>query len=226
MTKNLRSFIIFLLGTTIFAGIPLLAWGLGGLGGFFNHPARLFYISFIIILQAYLAILIPNAMNNAGKGKQKLNRHIISLQITKFLSLAIVILAPYSDSHTFALFNEINSLRYLGLFLSLVGFFLMNLSLKHLGKQFSVDVTVQKNHKLITTGVYQFVRHPRYLGIIQFFLGYSLLFLSWLSVLLVICISCLLVWRLLDEEVLLAKEFGKKWSKYCKNSWKLVPHIY
>jgi protein-S-isoprenylcysteine O-methyltransferase Ste14 len=113
-----------------------------------------------------------------------------------------------------------------GLILSLSGFLLMNWSVIILGKQFSVDVTIQDNHKLITNGSYKYIRHPRYSGIIVFFTGISLIFLSWISLIIVLLLILVLLWRIGDEEKLMQLEFNKDWEAYKKRTFSLIPYIY
>ena len=68
--------------------------------------------------------------------------------------------------------------RAAGFIFMIPGFLLMQTAEKYLDKQFSVQVTLQENHKLIQNGPYRFIRHPRYLGITAFFLGISITFRS------------------------------------------------
>jgi protein-S-isoprenylcysteine O-methyltransferase Ste14 len=65
----------------------------------------------------------------------------------------------------------------------------------------------------VTGGPY---RYPRYLGIIVFTTGISLVFRSWLA----------LIWRIRDEEALMQRSFGKDWEAYSRRSWRLIPLVY
>jgi protein-S-isoprenylcysteine O-methyltransferase Ste14 len=47
-----------------------------------------------------------------------------------------------------------------------------------LGNLFTFELSIRKNHKLITSGPYAVVRHPSYTGLIMAVLGYSLCQLS------------------------------------------------
>jgi protein-S-isoprenylcysteine O-methyltransferase Ste14 len=95
-----------------------------------------------------------------------------------------------------------------------------------LGRQFSVQVTLQKDHRLVTGGPYQVLRHPRYLGIILFNVGIALIFHSWLALLLVAALALVLLWRIHDEEAFMQQAFGTQWEAYARQSWRLVPFIY
>lgn len=54
--------------------------------------------------------------------------------------------------------------RCLGPGLFAAGFLMISWSEVSLGKQFSIQVTVQENYQLMTDGPYRFLRHPRYPG--------------------------------------------------------------
>jgi protein-S-isoprenylcysteine O-methyltransferase Ste14 len=79
---------------------------------------------------------------------------------------------------------------------------------------------------LITSGLYRSIRHPRYLGILNLAVGMSLLFHSWIGLVLSIFIFIIIRLRILDEEELLHGEFGVHWEIYFRQSWRLIPFIY
>jgi protein-S-isoprenylcysteine O-methyltransferase Ste14 len=106
------------------------------------------------------------------------------------------------------------------------GFIVMNWAEIALGKFFSVQVTLQKNHRLITEGIYKHVRNPRYLGIITSNIGVSLVFRSWPALLLTGLLVVVLLWRIHDEEKLMGREFGGSWEAYKKRSRRLAQFIY
>ena len=106
------------------------------------------------------------------------------------------------------------------------GFVLMHWAQVHLDLQFSVQVTVQEGHQLITDGPYKLIRHPRYLGIILFSSGIALVFRSWATLVLVALILAVLLWRIHDEESLMGEEFGADWEAYCLRTSRLIPWLY
>jgi protein-S-isoprenylcysteine O-methyltransferase Ste14 len=95
-----------------------------------------------------------------------------------------------------------------------------------LGRQYSADVTIQKEHHLITSGVYRLIRHPRYLGVIALSTGVSCVFRSWIGLLTSLFFVAVLIFRIKDEEATMHKEFGVQWEAYVKRSWRLIPYIY
>lgn len=222
----LGSVVKLLIGIVLFAGLPLLGWGVMDLQGFIRNPVRLAYIGVVVLLQVLIVIQIPEVGRNRGEGKKIVQRQRLAVLLLQVISLAVVIGAPYSDRWGVATLGEGNAIRYLGLVLFALGFTAMNWAEAILGKQFSVQVTIQEGHTLVTEGLYRYVRHPRYVGIIVCNVGLALVYRSWLALVLVAALIGVLLWRIQDEEALMQSEFGMEWQNYSTQSWRLIPFVY
>jgi protein-S-isoprenylcysteine O-methyltransferase Ste14 len=222
----IRKIFSLMVGLLFFAGFPLLGWGWGELHLFFQNPYRLGYIFMMVLVMPLVVIFVPDEGRSQGKGIKLMRKHKISLFLLQIISIGITLFAPYSDHHQLATFEDSPFLRAAGLLLAAIGYFLMNWSVLSLGKQFSVDVTIQANHQLIKNGPYQYIRHPRYLGIILFFGGICMVFNSGISLILVLVLLAVLIWRIVDEEIMMHAEFGKTWEAYRKNTFAMIPFVY
>ncbi|KAF8840669.1 hypothetical protein BDN67DRAFT_968241 [Paxillus ammoniavirescens] len=114
-------------------------------------------------------------------------------------------------------------------------------------------LSIRKEHKLVTSGVYAIVRHPSYTGAISIVLGFLLCGLSrhsWLvacsplfpdpgietrmmNVLastftsMFVGVVALLVQRMNNEDAMLEKNFGEEWKSWAKRvPCRLVPWVY
>ena len=221
-----RYFLALLAGSVIFIGLPLLGWGIGNLPTFFENPARIAFVIVVFALQVFSLLYNPQVGQNQENRKSDAPTSKIDLILIQILSLAVVILAPFSDSHSSGVLNAGNIVRYIGVLITIPGFVLMQAGEKYLAKQFSVEVTLQKEHKLIQSGPYKAIRHPRYLGILIFFTGISLTFRSLLGILTVLALAGVLIWRVCAEETMLHKEFGKEWEEYQAKTWRLIPYLF
>jgi protein-S-isoprenylcysteine O-methyltransferase Ste14 len=226
MSTAFRSASKLLIGVAIFAGLPLIGWGVMDARGFVGHPARLGYIVLVVLLQLFVAIKFPEIGSNHGKGKKIVQRQQLAVILLQVLSLAIAIAAPYTDRRGIAVLGQFEVLRYLGLVLFTLGFLTMNWAEASLGHQFSIQVTIQEDHELVTAGLYRHVRHPRYLGIIVFNAGMALVYSSWLALVLAAALTLVLLWRIHDEEAFMRQEFGTDWEVYSAKSWRLIPFVY
>ena len=223
---NMRKLISFIIGVIIFSGLPLVGWGLNDFNGFVHNKARLSYIIMMAILSLLVVIFVPEEGRSRGKGKKLIKRQKRSLLFLQIIPVVIVIISPWSDRKGFAVFHEYSIIRFTGLVLTFMGFLLMNWSVIILDKQFSIDITIQDDHQLVTKGPYHYIRHPRYTGIIVFLLGISLVFLSWISLIFVFATIIVLIWRIQDEEKLMHEEFKTEWEEYKEKTYCLVPFVY
>jgi protein-S-isoprenylcysteine O-methyltransferase Ste14 len=215
-----------LTGIAIFVGLPLVGWGVVDAQGFVANAARLCYIVLALLLQVISMIMIPGLGRSRGKGKKTVRRSQVGLVLLQVITLAIVIVAPYCDRRGILTISQVQMVRYLGLVMFTLGFLAMHWAESVLGRLFSVEVTIQEDHSLVTAGPYRYLRHPRYLGIIVSFAGISLVYLSWIALILVAGLKLVLIWRIRDEEALMHQEFGTDWEAYTKRSWRLIPFVY
>ena len=114
-----------------------------------------------------------------------------------------------------------------GIFLFLIGFTIRIYSIKTLGPFFTFEVGLRKNHQLIMTGPYRFIRHPGYLGYICLSLG-MYLFLSTLLGLFLNLLVCFIIYRkrIPLEEKILANFFGEDFKSYKDKTKIFIPFIF
>ena len=116
---------------------------------------------------------------------------------------------------------------FLGLLLFLSGFVLRWISVVNLKEQFTVRVAISDNHKLITNGIFKYLRHPSYAGMILYYLGLGLLMHNFLSLIILLVFSLVpIVIRINHEETVLTGHFGNEYIEYKSSSWKLIPYLY
>ena len=217
---------MILFGLFAFVGLPLVGWGVVDARAFFGNGARLGYCAVAAVLQAAASSWLPNAGLGAGDGRKIVQRQRVALAIVKIIVVVLLLFAPYCDRRAIAVFSGGEFVRCAGVLVFVAGYLLMLWSTRCLGKQFSVQVTLQADHKLVTDGPYRWARHPRYLGIATFFAGFSLVFRSWGALLLVAALAGVFLWRIHDEEVLLRETFRDEWDAYAGRTRRLVPWIH
>lgn len=99
-------------------------------------------------------------------------------------------------------------LLVIGALILLVGCFVNIKGRLNLGKNWSNQIKIYKDHSFVSSGVYSLVRHPLYASIIWMFFGASLIYVNYLAFLsnLVVFIP-FMYYRAKQEENLLMKEF-------------------
>jgi protein-S-isoprenylcysteine O-methyltransferase Ste14 len=102
----------------------------------------------------------------------------------------------------------------LGAVLALAGALLAAWAKLALGPWFSVNLGVQRGHRLVTTGPYGIVRHPIYLGIVLFVAGSAGVWNDAGLIGLAVVLGILLSLHVPVEERLFDAHFGEPWRAY------------
>ncbi|KDQ51238.1 hypothetical protein JAAARDRAFT_62646 [Jaapia argillacea MUCL 33604] len=134
-----------------------------------------------------------------------------------------------------------------GTLLAISGGLLRSWCYNTLGRFFTFQMGIRRDHRLITKGPYSFVRHPSYTGAMLCSSGVWISLLSrgswlresgvaeYLVVQLVIALNILLlglicggmVLRISAEDAMLRKEFGKEWDEWAQRvPYRLFTGIY
>ncbi|KAH9474736.1 putative 7-dehydrocholesterol reductase [Psilocybe cubensis] len=143
---------------------------------------------------------------------------------------------------------QLHPLSYLAAFLWLSGYAMRMRTFRDLGQFFHFHVSVQKDHQLITSGLYTYVRHPSYSGIILADLGFCLwhgtrgswvresqlldsaggiVALSIFVAMFMLPGPALTLSRMSKEDEALRRKFGKKWDTWAnKVPYRLIPGVY
>ena len=87
-------------------------------------------------------------------------------------------------------------------------------------------VEVEKSQKVISTGLYGFVRHPMYIGVIIMFIPTPIALGSYWGLIPMVTIPLAIVFRILNEEKVLCKDLPG-YKEYCqKTRYRLIPFIW
>ncbi len=216
----------FFLTLLVYLGLPILGWGAGDLKGFFAEPARLGLALFVLVsalLAGYQGMVIPERQDQKEK---RVARQTVYLIVIQLLGLAFMLTLGFCDRRGIAVLPEGEGIRIAGLVLAVLGGGIMFWSVLALGRQYSAEVTIQKEHRLITAGLYGLIRHPRYLGLTVLVLGSALVFRSWIGLAADLLLLGTLLWRISDEEKLMQGEFGEAWKAYAARTKRLLPWVW
>jgi protein-S-isoprenylcysteine O-methyltransferase Ste14 len=180
------------------------------------------------------------------------------------LEIAVIIASNYpSSQYSHVVLDTLTSspaccgrmrptaLFFLGWFLSVSSSLFRVTCFRLLGPMFTFELGIQKDHRLITTGPYAYVRHPSYLAVICGLNGIALAHLGpgswvrectswmtisetllgrivgsiWLGVGMLTVLG--LVKRMKTEDEMMKAHFGKEWEDWARTvRWRLIPGIY
>ena len=97
---------------------------------------------------------------------------------------------------------------------------------KQLGKNYSQEIAIVKEHQLVKKGLYRFIRHPQYIGQVLSDLGAGIALAGFIILPLVIFVELpLFLMRARREDKMLENHFGDEWLDYKKKSGFILPFI-
>ena len=217
--RKLITLCVMLLASGVW--LLLAVWGEGGFGAFFANSAR----TALIIVTFLLAAAAAFTQGNISRGEKEDRGNRWVLWVFLVVGSLDGWLPAYSDRVGLLTFGG-DGVRWAGVILFTLGGILRLWPVFILGRRFSGLVAIQKDHHLVTDGIYKTIRNPSYLGLLIGVVGWALVFRSLLGLMLVALFVPALIGRIHSEERLLAGYFGPEYEGYRARSWRLIPYIY
>ncbi|MHC4251577.1 MAG: methyltransferase family protein [Planctomycetota bacterium] len=96
-----------------------------------------------------------------------------------------------------------------------------------LGDLFTIHIAIRKDHSIVRSGPYAFVRHPSYLGAFILFVSTALLLHAWFSAVAAAGVLALaFARRIRREEEVLGEEFGEAYESYRSEVAAIIPGVW
>lgn len=175
-----------------------------------------------IYLMIYDARLLERRVN-AGPAAEKEKSQKIIQSIASFTFLLVFIIPAIDFRFKFSQVSPLISL--IGDAFVALGLFIVFLVFRE-NSFTSGTIKVESNQKIITTGLYSFIRHPMYTGAIIMLTGVPIGLGSLWGILSIIPLIFIIILRLVDEERLLERELPG-YTEYQKRvTYRLIPGIW
>ena len=186
----------------------------------------------IVILLNIIATFGAN-VSGAKKGlkskvsvtKEKPKTFLQKFPLFLSTSTLIVLILGTFQIGTLEYLKDHNAIRLIGLPVYLIFSWIQVWSFKSLGDNYSQDIIIKKDHQLITTGPFRYIRHPQYFSQILINIGGTAATLSYVLGFLTLIEIPIYIMRALLEDKLLAKYFADQFSAYKKKSGFMIPFI-
>jgi len=216
---SIRLFLFNMVSGVLFLAAAVFAEG--GPRAFFADPALAGF--FVVTVALFVAASFTKGNLSSGVREDRDNRWVF-LAFAVFGIGQLVVSLGLDRRNILTLGGE--GVRWLGLVLYTLGGVLRLAPVFVLGRRFSGLVAIQREHELVTDGLYARIRNPSYLGLLVGSIGLALVFRSLPGVVL----SLLFLWplhaRMKAEERLLEQTFGDKYRAYRSRTSRLVPGVY
>jgi len=118
-------------------------------------------------------------------------------------------------------------MKFMSLLVLIFGLVLRWTAVLSLGKSFSANVAIHSTQRVHKTGLYRWMRHPSYTGLLLCILSVGLHTRNWISLLVIfIAPAAALFYRIHVEEIALREHFGQEYIDYTRQTSRLIPGIY
>lgn len=219
---SLRRFIRDFLMSAAEAGVMVLAWG--DVRSFLAHGARAGTL-FVLLIVPFITCWSES--EKASRGLRAVSGQWRTLFLLEMGFLVSYWLVPLSDRQGVFVLPDSDALRYTGLLVFAAGVALRVWAFVYLGRLFSVFLTIQEGHRLLTDNIYAIVRHPSYTGLLIRSVGLTLVFRSLFGLIACVALTIFLLRRIKHEESVLESEFKEAWINYRQRTrWRLLPGVY
>ena len=175
------------------------------------------------VLSEILLVLVTRTARSSGNVQDRGSILLLWLVIAGSITAAgwTVALVPGATLH------GMPWIRALALGVMVAGLAIRWTAILALGRAFSVNVAIRPQQQIYRGGLYRFVRHPSYLGLILIFLAIGLHDQNLVGLLIiVVATTAALLYRIRVEERVLQQAFGSAYADYARTTRRLLPGIY
>jgi len=117
-------------------------------------------------------------------------------------------------------------LGWVGVFIFFFALYLLYKSHADMGQNFSPELCLREEHKLITSGIFHFVRHPMYAAHLVWALAQILLLQNWIAGPSFLLTSLPLYFvRIPREEQMMLQTFKEEYQEYMNQTGRIFPKI-
>lgn len=140
---------------------------------------------------------------------------------------SIWLASAYGATHAHTIPGGRDGLQLAALALLVAGLLVRWTAILRLGVTFSTNVAIHTNQKLRKTGLYRWVRHPSYSGMILIFAAVGISQRNWISLAIMLIVpTAALLYRIHVEEFALGEAFGEDYADYRRSTFRLIPGIF
>jgi protein-S-isoprenylcysteine O-methyltransferase Ste14 len=189
---------------------------------------------FRLILLGGFVIFVPIGVWHRLKARtgEKLDRRqeglfiLVTLRLMGFAGMVGFITYLISPSSmAWASVPLPRSLRWMGVGFGLISGCLLVWAFRNLGKNLTDTVVTRKEHTLVTTGPYRWIRHPFYTSVALAILGNSLAAANWFILAAGGLVFMLMAIRVRKEEENLIARFGDDYRNYMERTGRFLPRL-
>jgi protein-S-isoprenylcysteine O-methyltransferase Ste14 len=131
------------------------------------------------------------------------------------------------EAHAPTMFGGAHWVRTASLAVLVIGLAIRWTAIATLGRAFSANVAIHATQTVRKTGLFRFVRHPSYSGLVLIFVAVGMHTRNWMGLAITLVpTTAALLYRIHVEEAALRQAFGQEYVDYSRATKRLIPGIY
>lgn len=165
--------------------------------------------------------ILPDAQAVQREG----GRGALFFRVSLFIALLVFLAMYFSGANWIDQFtiNLPAWLRWVGVALGVVSVTFWTWAQINLDTQWSAQLQLSQHHHLITTGLYAYIRHPLYAGMIGWCISVTLMTANGLFFGFCALAFAGLLWRVPKEEQMMIDAFGEEYKAYMRRTGRFLP---
>jgi protein-S-isoprenylcysteine O-methyltransferase len=180
-------------------------------------------LGLVYLISELLLTATRRSRSRTGTKQDRSTLRVVWLVIMASVATGIYVAKDFTG----AALPQQRSFVFAGVVLFVAGLLLRWWAIITLGRFFTVDVTIEKDHELVERGPFRVVRHPSYTGVLLAFVGFALSLGNWAALpVILLPIGAAFIHRMNVEEDALRGALGPQYLDYMRRTKRLVPFIY
>lgn len=185
----------------------------------------------LLVMRGYFMVKVRRSGEHLMPGRQAVEREggplaLVFRVILFFALVAFLVMyfsgAAWIDAFSFHLPA---GLRWLGFALGILAVAFWTWTQIHLDTRWSAQLQLTRDHDLVSTGPYRFIRHPLYTSMFGWCLALPLLTANWIILAFCLLSTAGILWRVPKEEKMMLESFGSEYQDYVQHTGRFFPKI-
>jgi protein-S-isoprenylcysteine O-methyltransferase Ste14 len=204
--------------------------GSNGFGASMMEVEQLFRLLFVAIYAIFFGVRIRYRVESAKREPEKRQKvglwpyGILVIAILGYLASIILYMidSPWVSWSSLALPLW---LRLLSAVVAASSIILVAWIHRELGRQYSAEFAIQKDHILVMTGPYARTRHPMYTILNVFSISMALMASNLIVIFFGVLVAVPFPWIAVEEEKMLIETFGDQYKAYMRKTGRFFPRL-
>lgn len=191
----------------------------------FNSIFKIVYFIELILITAVRSVGTAKYKREMTEDDRSSTLDTILLALNG-LGMVVPIFYVFSTWLDFADYALPAWLGWIGVVLFALAAVLLHLTHREMGRSWTPTLGLREDHKLVTAGVFKYIRHPMYAAHILWAIAQPLILSNWIAGFSFIIPQILqYLSRVGDEEKMMLEAFGEEYREYMETTGRIFPRI-